>query len=120
MNPWNISDPVTFKNFNNLKIVVTGGGGFVGRHIIQLLIDRGADPKKILIPKSSERDMRISKDAEDVVAGQDLVIHLAARVGGIGLNQRKPADLIYDNGMMGLNVIHAAHKARVKKIVVAG
>lgn len=52
--------------------------------------------------------------------GRDLVIHLAARVGGIGFNQRYPADLIFDNTMMGLNIIDQAHKKQVKKVVVAG
>jgi GDP-L-fucose synthase len=111
---------ILFKDFKNLKITVTGGNGFVGRQVVGLLINHGADPSKIFIPKSKDLDLRDPKAAAEAVAGKDLVFHLAARVGGIGLNQKCPADLIYDNGMMGLNVIHASYKAGVKKIVVAG
>jgi len=50
-----------------------------------------------------------------VVEGQDLIIHLAARVGGIGLNQKKPADLVYDNSLMGLNIINESFQAKVKR-----
>jgi len=111
---------ILFKDFKNLKITVTGGNGFVGRQVVKLLLNQGADPEKIFIPKSKELDLREPKAALEAVAGKDLVFHLAARVGGIGLNQKCPADLIYDNGMMGLNVIHGAFKAGVKKIIVAG
>ncbi len=111
---------ILFKDFKNLKITVTGGNGFVGRQVVELLAAQGADPAKIFIPKSKDLDLRDPKAAREAVVGKDLVFHLAARVGGIGLNQKCPADLIYDNAMMGLNVIHASFKAGVKKIIVAG
>lgn len=111
---------ILYRDFKNLKITVTGGHGFVGRHVVNLLVAHGADPEKIFIPKSKELDLRDPRAALEAVAGKDLVFHLAARVGGIGLNQKCPADLIYDNGMMGLNVIHGAFKSGVKKIIVAG
>lgn len=117
---WNVSDPVRFENFKGLKILVTGGHGFVGRHVVERLLELGAEKNKIEIPRSAECDLRKPADAAKVVEGKDLVIHLAARVGGIGFNQARPADLIFDNAMMGLNVIDAASKAKVKKIVVAG
>src|ERR1039457_1509653 len=97
---------ILYKDFKNLKITVTGGNGFVGRQVVKLLLAQGAEPAKIFIPKSKELDLRDPKAALEAVAGRDLVFHLAARVGGIGLNQKCPADLIYDNGIMGLNVIH--------------
>jgi GDP-L-fucose synthase len=119
-NIWNVENPTLFKNFNKLKITVTGGKGFVGRHVVSLLVKNGAEEKNILTPSSSEFDLRKPDEAAKAVEGRDLVIHLAARVGGIGLNQKSPADLIYDNGMMGLNIIHESFKAKVKKLVVAG
>jgi GDP-L-fucose synthase len=119
-NKWNVQDPVTFENFKGLNILLTGGHGFVGRQVFDKLVEHGAEPKKILRPRSSECDLRVPADAAVAVKGQDLVIHLAARVGGIGLNQKCPANLIYDNAMMGMNVIHEAHKAKIKKVVVAG
>ncbi len=120
MSSWNVKNPIVFENFKGLKIAVTGGAGFVGRHLVEILLERGADRDAIFVPRSNELDLRDPRPTEEFLIGKDLVIHLAARVGGIGLNQKYPADLIYNNAMMGLNVINGALKARVKKIVVAG
>lgn len=117
---WNVENAVLFPSFKGLRITVTGGHGFVGRHVVALLTEHGADPDKIFVPRSRECDLRKREDAAKAVAGKDLVIHLAARVGGIGFNQTAPADLIYDNAMMGLNVIDESFRAGVKKLVVAG
>ena len=117
---WNAANPVQFADFKNLKITLTGGRGFLGRHVVQELVKHGASAQNIFSPQSHELDLRKTEDAAKAVKGSDLVIHLSARVGGIGLNQKKPADLIFDNAMMGLNVINESLKARVKKIVVAG
>lgn len=120
MKSWNVENPVQFENLQGQKILVTGGAGFVGKHLVQNLKEKGAEAQNIFIPRSKDLDLRNPVDAAKAVAGMDIVIHLAAKVGGIGLNQKCPADLIYDNGMMGLNVIHEAYKANVKKTVVAG
>ncbi|MBK9292998.1 MAG: GDP-L-fucose synthase [Oligoflexia bacterium] len=108
------------ESFKGLKIAVTGGHGFVGRHVIAELLSKGANKENIFTFSSKEYDIRLKEHAQKVVKGKDIVIHLAARVGGIGFNQARPADLIYDNAMMGLNIIDECAKAKVKKLVVAG
>jgi GDP-L-fucose synthase len=119
---WNVKDAVTFcdSDLPRLKITITGGCGFLGRSVVDLLIQWGANPENILVPSRAEFDLRLEPVAAGAVKGRDLVIHLAARVGGIGFNQSRPADLVYDNTLMGLNIIHQAHLNRVRKLVVAG
>ena len=69
------------------KIIVTGGAGFLGRQVVDQLVALGADPDKITIPRSRDCDLRILSNCEQAVQNQDIVIHLAAHVGGIGLNR---------------------------------
>lgn len=101
-------------------ILVTGGAGFLGRHVVQQLIAAGANPDKITTPRSRDCDLRQLAACQQIVSGQQIVIHLAAHVGGIGLNRDRPAELFYDNLMMGTQLIHAAHEAGVEKFVCAG
>jgi GDP-L-fucose synthase len=102
------------------KILVTGGSGFLGRQVINQLCLAGADREKITIPRSRDCDLRILENCQRAVDQQDIVIHLAAHVGGIGLNREKPAELFYDNLMMGSQLIHAAYKVGVEKFVCIG
>lgn len=102
------------------RVVVTGGAGFLGRHVVEELVKGGAPRGSISVPRSRECDLRNFEQAAQAVAGADLVIHLAAKVGGIGFNQKYPGELFYDNASMGLNVIEASRRAGVKKLVVAG
>lgn len=102
------------------RILVTGGAGFLGRQVVQQLLLAGADFGKITIPRSRDCDLRRWENCQRAVDQQDLVIHLAAHVGGIGLNRDKPAELFYDNLMMGTQLIHAAHEAGVGKFVCVG
>ncbi len=102
------------------RIVVTGGAGFLGRQVIDQLCQAGAQLDKITVPRSRDRDLRNLQNCQQVAAEQDIIIHLAAHVGGIGLNREKPAELFYDNLMMGAQLIHAAYQAKVEKLVCVG
>ncbi len=102
------------------RILVTGGAGFLGRQVIEQLCQAGADRAKIATPRSRDCDLRQMSACQQAVDQQDIVIHLAAHVGGIGLNREKPAELFYDNLMMGTQLIHAAHEAGIKKFVCVG
>jgi GDP-L-fucose synthase len=101
-------------------ILVTGGAGFLGKQVIKYLCESGADLNKITVPRSRDCDLRNMENCQRVVDQQDVVIHLAAHVGGIGLNREKPAELFYDNLMMGTQLIHAAYQAGVQKFVCVG
>jgi GDP-L-fucose synthase len=96
--------------------VVTGGGGFLGAPTVRLLDELGAD---VRVVRSADHDLRDQRAAREAVEGADVVIHLAARVGGIGFNRRNPAPLAYDNLMMGANVFEASREAGVAKLVAA-
>lgn len=81
---------------------------------------RQAGVKKINVVRSSEHDLRDPQACARALSGADAVIHLAATVGGIGFNQLHPAELFYDNMLMGLNVIHESWKLGVQKVVALG
>lgn len=107
-------------NLESKKILVTGGSGFLGRYVVSKLIKEGASKKTIRIPRSRDYDLRIAKDCDKVLRGVDVVVHLAANVGGIGYNQQKPGKLFYDNAIMGINMIEAARHKGVEKFVQVG
>jgi GDP-L-fucose synthase len=97
-------------------VTVTGGAGFLGKSVVRQLSDAGAEPRVI---RSSEHDLRDSAACRDAVEGADVVLHLAANVGGIGYNRRNPAPLAYDNMEMGANVFEQSRLAGVRKLVGA-
>ena len=102
------------------NILVTGGAGFLGKQVVEQLCKAGATLDKISTPRSRELDLCRWENCQKAVKKQDVVVHLAAHVGGIGLNKEKPAELFYDNLMMGAQLIHAAYQEGVEKFVCVG
>ena len=102
------------------NILVTGGNGFLGKQVVNQLCQAGASIDRISTPRSRELDLCKWENCQQAVKQQDLVVHLAAHVGGIGLNREKPAELFYDNLMMGTQLIHAAYQEGVSKFVCVG
>lgn len=100
--------------------MVTGGAGFLGYHVVNALLKRGVPKENISVPRSATTDLRKLENCNEVVKGKDIVIHLAGKIGGIGFNQKYPAELFYDNLMMGAQLIEAARKADVEKFVIIG
>jgi len=102
------------------KILLTGGSGFLGRTVIAKLVERGADPRDIFVPRSGDFDLRIQVSCARAVKGQDIVIHLAANAGGIGWNRAHPGALFYDNAAMGILLMEEARRAGIEKYVQVG
>jgi GDP-L-fucose synthase len=102
------------------KILLTGGDGFLGRFVQKELVEGGVREENIRIPHHLDNDLRVWKNCEDVVEEIDLVIHLAASVGGIGFNQRNPGILFYDNLIMGAHLMEASRRYGVEKFIQIG
>ena len=105
-------------NWNEKTVLVTGSKGFLGSFLVKEL--EKLCPKKIITPSSKELDLRDSSNCKKAVLDVDIVFHLAAHVGGIGLNKERPGDLFYDNLMMGTQLLHEAKNASVQKFIALG
>jgi len=102
------------------RVCVTGGAGFVGRHLVPLLERLGR--RDVFVAKRGDYDLTKADDVRRMYADAkpDVVIHLAARVGGIGANRAHPGEFFYENLMMGLQTLHEAKEHGVEKFVAMG
>ncbi|MEB2628203.1 GDP-L-fucose synthase [Peribacillus frigoritolerans] len=107
-------------NLKEKRIVVTGGSGFLGQHVVNNLKKRGC--KDIFIPRSKDYDLRNEIDIKNMLENYypDIIIHLAAVVGGIGANKKNPGKFFYDNLIMGTQLIEQSRLYEVEKFVAIG
>ena len=102
------------------RLTITGGKGFLGRHLVRIFRERGYD--QILVADLPEYNLIRPEDIRRLYDEQrpDIVIHLAAKVGGIGFNQENPGSLFYENIMMGVQLLHEGCLRKIKKFVALG
>lgn len=102
-------------------VMVTGGAGFLGSHLVEELRSR-SDAVEIFVPRSDEYDLREREDIERALSdsGANVVIHLAATVGGIGANRENPGKYFYDNAVMGIELLEMARQFGVEKTTILG
>jgi nucleoside-diphosphate-sugar epimerase len=107
--------------WNDRTVMVTGGAGFLGGHLVEELQSR-SDRVDVFVPRSDEYDLRERADIRRafVDSGADVVIHLAAKVGGIGANRENPGQYFYDNAVMGIELIEMARQFVVDKVTILG
>lgn len=104
------------------RIVVTGGAGFLGQAVCRVLRERGVPPARLVVPRRREFDLTVEADVARLyaTARPDVVIHLAAEVGGIGANMAHPGRFFYANMAMGLHLVEHARRAGIEKFVHTG
>jgi GDP-L-fucose synthase len=107
-------------DLSSKKILLTGGSGFLGRHVLSALQAEGA--REVMVPRKTQYDLTQEEAVARVYRDYrpDVVIHLAAIVGGIGANREKPGQFLYDNLMMGTQLMEYARRSGVEKFVGIG
>ncbi len=108
------------KRIREKRITITGGNGFLGKHLIKVFRDKGY--QNLAIADLPDYNLIRPEDIRRLFEEQrpDIVVHLAAKVGGIGFNQENPGSLFYDNIMMGIPLLHEAHLRKIDKFVALG
>jgi GDP-L-fucose synthase len=106
--------------WDDRRVMVTGGGGFLGRHVVARLEAAGA--RQVFVPRKQDFDLRDQGDILRALeaARPDVIVHLAASVGGIGANRENPGRFFYDNALMGIQLMEEARRAGVGKFVTIG
>jgi GDP-L-fucose synthase len=104
--------------WSDKTVLVTGGNGFLGSRVVSKLIDKGV--LKLIAPHSKECDLIEKENCKNITKNIDVVFHLAAKVGGIGMNLQKPGELFYENLIMGVNLMEEARKNNVEKFIGLG
>ncbi|MBI4085842.1 MAG: NAD-dependent epimerase/dehydratase family protein [Candidatus Liptonbacteria bacterium] len=107
-------------DLKNKKILVAGGSGFMGSHVVAALKSRGVSDEKIVAPNSAECDLRVFADCQKAVKGIDVVFDCAAVPGDILMREKIPGQLFYENLLMGIQLLEAARQEGVGKAVVIG
>ena len=102
------------------RVLLTGGAGFVGSAVREALLLRGVPQSSILIPRSQSLDLRVLENCRMAIEGCDIVIHLAARTGGIAFTRAHPASQYRDCSLINLNMFEAAREAGIAKFVTVG